>query len=55
MKCPPEKAVACAAEVMVCGFVAMAVMGVVSGMMLPSNGGFIWVPFPDGLAMLHFQ
>lgn len=38
MKCPPEKAVAYTAVVMVCGFVAMAVMGVVSGVMLPSSG-----------------
>jgi hypothetical protein len=38
MKCPPDKATAYAAVVMVCGFVAMALMSIVSGMVLPPNG-----------------
>jgi hypothetical protein len=38
MKCPPEKAGAYTAVVIVCGIVAMIVLGVVSSLFLPSRG-----------------
>jgi hypothetical protein len=38
MKCPPEKAVPYTAVVLVCGFVAMVILGAVSGMFMPSPG-----------------
>lgn len=38
MKCPPEKALAYTAVVIVCGIVAMVVLAVVSSAVLPSHG-----------------
>ena len=38
MKCPPEKAAAYTAVVIICGIVAMIVLSVVSGLVLPSGG-----------------
>jgi hypothetical protein len=39
MKCPPDKAVAYTAVTIVCGIVAMVLLGVVSALIMPRGGG----------------